>query len=344
MDPPSISQPNLRFWIKSDEQYRSPLLSDNKNNKRTWNEVKGEFARIFPHIPADAYPPQTEKQSRLWKTAVSACYGNPNEVTIWLLEPGGGSTTDFPEKGHAVRIVAKNAFGSVATSHLAHELGHFFGVRHTFSLDRGSKTLHTQMLFKNPRTGHKWNWSDLWDLIYYPVPGRGSSTTTFFRTRRDFVPYPDREPLLIARHTIRQGDKRKRGGHQENRPYVELWSTFGGSDRDGVRFQAGDLAVNGLFRDFGGAHDPGSGRFRYGINVMDYFSEYGFKGPDLRAPAFFSDSQIRIVKAYANYETNLVAEIVEAIRRPDGRLPRGCRRDFNRGRRPKLGKSNSVAR
>jgi hypothetical protein len=153
----------IKLWIKSEELIPAPNLATSLSTTFTFAAVKTELRRIFPAMPTNAYLDGESKTVKNWLDGAAVMYGNPNEILAYIIDGSGQSLTHYPERGRSATLVGANIVASAAgagttevvSAHFAHELGHFFGVRHPTGNIAGT----------NPWTGDPWEERDRWDLL-----------------------------------------------------------------------------------------------------------------------------------------------------------------------------------
>ena len=140
------SSVSVEYWIRSIKSYHMPNLHRYIRDKDasgcpdgshcfTWTAVRDELRQVFPIMPENAYPANDKKSAGYWLLAASALYGDPNEILVWLLDESGTSGAAAPWTGRMVYVrngLWDESLG-IASAHLAHELGHFFGLTHNDS-------------------------------------------------------------------------------------------------------------------------------------------------------------------------------------------------------------------
>jgi hypothetical protein len=93
-------------------------------------------------------------------------------VPIW---GHGGAYTYKPFQGRSI-VGSPTTFGFRSSTNqslfgdatnFAHELGHFFGLSHTFD-DNNESGFILASYMRNPWTGQPWKYSEFWDLVYRP--------------------------------------------------------------------------------------------------------------------------------------------------------------------------------
>lgn len=186
----------------------------------------------------------------------------------------------------------------VVTSLLAHELGHFFGMRHVFAAVDPD-------IAKDPETGVGWKLADQWDLLYC-----NTTPPQFFSIKSDF----ETSGCSDVKRLARDGSCAASPSHTG-----PLTCKINGS-----QYTAGSAELSGLASaDPSVVHNPPTA-FKYGVNVMGYYSEYD---TDTRAPAFFSTSQLAMMGKYLSFDSTFYHDL---FKRSDSTNPAGSLGDKGR--------------
>jgi hypothetical protein len=160
-----------------------------------------------------------------------------------------------------------------APTYFVHEVGHTFGLVHTFAF------------FSNdidPETGIARKKATLWDLFY--KPGTSAATHTFYDSQTAAA-VDEASLALIDRGTNCTGNFDGAG-----RTRCSIDTTYP------VNKDTGDPAMKGLGFTYGGPDSPPSS-YKYGTNLMSYM----WKG-DASDSFSFSASQLAIVRANLRYD------------------------------------------
>ena len=181
--------------------------------------------------------------------------------------------------------------------HLAHEVGHFFGLFHPWDTPGG----------RHPVEIRDVDWADLWDLSYchgdlgFPL---------FFTSRADALANQcTMEP--IEDHYCPCGEY----DDSDNctcpvPPNCSVDNRYGADDSDmhcviGYgNYYSDDPALKGLSFYLNEPELPPDS-FAYGLNVMGYYSRYN---AHLWTPGRFSSSQIEIISGHANNSVPIVVD------------------------------------
>ncbi|MCB9871747.1 MAG: VCBS repeat-containing protein [Planctomycetes bacterium] len=305
----------IKFWIKSVEAVVIPDLNWRNDNPMSWSQVFTQLRRVFPGLVPNHYHSTLDvKPARVWADVGSSIAGDPDEILVWLMKPktgSGSSTGAFPNAGRRLFIMTdnlwKNTDGGFATTHLAHELGHFFGVRHVFSY----------YLPVNPKTKQTYDQGVLWDVAY------GTSPLSFFSSRASCNAYTGPQSSIAAGASFFGT-----GGNTFGVPYAIFGRT---------RYDLGSSALKGVLFRTGLAHNPPQ-TFSFGLNVMDYYSN---REVDLRAPAFFSESQVDVVRDFVTYDQDYQASLKDSsfYYTYQNSVPTGVSSTYFTSLRTRLGKS-----
>jgi hypothetical protein len=305
----------IRFVFQGVERVEAPTFWKQgvRDRKMTWAEIRDDLRRIHPSIPPNAWrDPDEVKTSERWLEVATAVYGRPDAITIFAQHGGGNrGETSFPNGGRAI-FVQHGLFGHGpgrgrserrdALYLFAHELGHYFGLRHTFA--------HAGT---NPVNGAPWRLADRWDLVYHP----GSSPRdphVFFNSRAEAARYPDAELRLIETMVDKQSNcVEERDG--------AISCELEGANGYAETHRSGDPALKGLSFPLGGR-----GRYRWARNALAY--------GDMEIPRRLSPSQLEIIRIFLLHPIEVGPQ---ALRRW-GRLPDGVR--AIRARRTTLGLSH----
>lgn len=289
----------VKFWIKSNEILHMPTVRQNESNvNKQWSEVRADLQKAFPNIPSNAYTNTESKSVSRWLAAAAANYGDKSVVHVYVKE-SGGSVSQFPEGGRSLVVGNLASIEDdppntlVPATLLAHELGHFFGIRHPWvPLDPA------EMI--NPETGLGWTYGDEWDLLFC-----NTNPPRFFTSKADFNAYGCSSSNLKRIDVA--ADCATSPAHTG-----PLTCTIGS-----FQYTAGSPELSGLaFADPSVVHDPPDA-FKYGVNVMTYYSHWDV---DLRAPAFLPDSALPKIAKYLEFDNTFDHD---HFKRADGTFPPG---------------------
>jgi hypothetical protein len=306
----------VRLWIKSVESYYIPWFSDEElaiGEKFFWGDAKYEIEQVFP-IPS---PPSNllpyDRRANEWIAYMSTIFSDPTEILVWVFgrdslvsrEIDRHSISSFPDGGRFVIISAQNIYSpnrdpKLSPYHLTHELGHFFGLPHTWDIGGPHPTENRQV-----------SRADLWDLSYCD----GMVAPVFFNSKQEALEatycVPDgtgSKPELkpIEYHPCPCGEY-----NSTDQCLCLVQPNCKVNNRDGTgnsgmvcelnnfySYFSGDNALKGLSFDLGTVENfPDS--FAYGLNVMGYYSRYN---AHLWTPGRFSASQLELIKGHTQNE------------------------------------------
>jgi len=155
---------------------------------REWQQVRSQLKKVYPTMLDGEWTDTLEKSPAEWQRAVDTVVGArdfPDEYVIWLVDainPDAVGTSILPDAGRRV-IIDQWTIASGNFTVLAHELGHAFGLMHTFGpgqfVDRDPQTLAALTLW------------DRWDLVYKPgLPSPSNTPHLFFNNRQQAAAHP----------------------------------------------------------------------------------------------------------------------------------------------------------
>jgi hypothetical protein len=291
----------IKLWIKSEERINAPNLSMISATP-SFAAVRNELRAIHPNIPTDAYTDSETKNSRAWARAAATFYGSADEIVIHVWPPGSSNTSDgaFPETGRSIRligdhftwrVISDSSLPRVPSTVLAHELGHYFGLRHTFENPWGT----------NPLTFTSWTVEDRWDEFYCQDTGQPFLAPGFVQLCDDPAPIDGGSNCT----TVAAGS---------GQPRCTLPET-------GTTYLAGNFMMNGLFRLVPGATHAPPESYAYAANIMGYRDGPSSWALDEGAPAFVSETQMDIMDTYLQLPGWLDDEHIDLFRRLDNTLP-----------------------
>lgn len=300
----AFGEAGLHFVIKSVEQYYLYPFAHGTfpiDSTLDWYHAKTEFEQVFPISDPPDIPP--DRHANEWVRYMSTVFSDPTELLVWIFgydslvsrQEGHHSLSSFPNGGRHLIISAQNIYDpdrpklpnpqpALSPYNLAHELGHFFGVRHVWAIPTGI----------NPYTGAAVDWPDLWDLIYCPG---------------DLLPYPI---YFSSKDDVVHADCFFQLIQNREPPNCLVNNRYGSDDSDmeclieieGIQnsFYSGDPLMKGLSFNLGAIEDPPTDveddtySFSWGLNVMGY---YGYYNAHLWTPGRFSASQLDLIRGHA---------------------------------------------
>lgn len=161
----------VQFSMQSYEAYSMPTISQlgwwdiqsppQMEPRLTWASVSQDLTAAFP-AASDA---GTDSLTRYeWLRRTTFKFAASDSVVVWVFSatasPGAGTTSGEPVDRRDVMMssaqLAPNPATQEAQTFLAHELGHFLGLHHTWM----------PQVVQNPETGTTCTPSDFWDLQY----------------------------------------------------------------------------------------------------------------------------------------------------------------------------------
>lgn len=289
----------LHFWIKSVEQYYMYHFAHEgfpTGSILEWPDAVYEIGQVFSII--DLLDPPYNRRANKWIGYMTTIFSDPRELLVWVFGPdalvsreeGSRSASSFPNGGRSVIISAQNIYNpnrppdqpALSPYHLTHELGHFFGVRHTWDGPTGI----------NPYTLQSISWPDLWDLIYCPSD---LGFPIWFSSRQEA------EDADCSLQNIEKWDPIN--CHVDNRSGADdsdMRCTVQGAD-----YYSGEPLLKGLSFPTGMPEDPPvdaydeTYSFAWGLNVMGYYGRYN---AHLWMPGRFSASQLDLIKGHTLYD------------------------------------------
>ncbi len=302
---------NIHFWIRAvDSYYLYPFASEGfaAGEIIDYYWAANEIGQVFPvDIILNPEMQPSSRRAHEWIRYMSTLYSDPKEITIWIFHPNSlvsteiahHSVSSLPSGGRSVIISSQNIYdparpdnGQPALSpyHMTHELGHFFGLGHTWSGPVGI----------NPWTQAPVTWADIWDLIY--CPGELGFPVVFGSREQAAEANCNYQPI-----------------ERKSPPNCRVDNRYGWSDSTmcctvpadaGGLYCSGDPVpvVKGLSFPTGRPEDPPESddefpyhfySFAWGLNVMGYYGNYN---AHLWTPGRFSASQLHLIKGHTLYD------------------------------------------
>ena len=274
---------------------RSPLDDDLIQYQSAFPALDCAFGNL---PPPPQLPPAGGSQGRVWWLDYATLhYGRDNEIVVWLHQYANSHWALFPWEGRGVHMIAPD-MGD--THQLGHELGHTFGLPHTFDVVEGwyVGTGPGEGII-DPSTGpagEKFKREDFWDLVYgkglnqflpHEYYGSRTAAASSGRTLLNIHRYnsnPIRHNCTGSPSCCRIGDSGTGGASS---------SDTCGSGPPGYYYQDRTYPHSALK---GIAFEMGTGQ---GRNIMSYMpsppGQYGF-----------SDSQVHVMRKFLRYETAIL--------------------------------------
>lgn len=195
-----------------------------------------------------------------WLRFVTYKYASRDAVVVWLFN-GTHNPAVGPSAGQPIdssMVVMTNGFLG-ARSFLAHELGHYFGLPHTWEWG-----------YQDPETGAPGTKADFWDLMY--APGTNAAAPhVYFGTRAAAAAASALEPIDrcgLGGGCVASCDVTTGTGGRLNCPDIRPVAGSGyfeSKTHDSAELRRG-LSL------FGSAPDNPPTTYAYGANIMSYFS------------------------------------------------------------------------
>jgi hypothetical protein len=287
----------------------------------TFDTVEKDLRTMFPAMPAGAFAPGTMLQTANWIHAAQVHWGDPRLLHAWVTDLGPNndwskSSASTPESGRGIRMLGAHIEEGRDT--LAHEIGHYLGLPHTFEIH--------ELSGRDPETQVGWKLSDAWDMVYKPQSSPNGSNV-FYSSRAAaatdealLLPIEKELPNVAGTVTNCFADNIEAGGDDDipgeppgtvrcligQAPYASYYDT--GSD-----------ALKGLAISFPGQR---------GSNIMSYIGK--------PYPRGLNASQIHRIRKYLRWDTPFdadnLADYTTGLQVPATNLG---------GRRPRLGNARA---
>lgn len=175
------------------------LFSDIQNNEdRSWNTVRQHLDCPFGLGSMSAPTPtppwgSNVKDERSWLAWATTHHSDPTEMVVWVCEHVNGPFAKLPYEGKGVHTDwltghawPGNYDREASPAHLAHELGHALGLPHPFGIIAMLSDPFGDAI--DPSTGAKFEYSDFWDLMFYPSLSP-TDPPDFFNSRNEAYAY-----------------------------------------------------------------------------------------------------------------------------------------------------------
>ena len=263
----------LQFTIRAMERYATPAFYDLTSTVTyDWSEVYSELAPLFPTLGLGSYG-TPERSPDQWISKVVTEHGSPDELIV-LVSFGNTNWADRPYGGKAVFVAAGGSMGN--NDKLAHELGHHFGLAHTFEGSHGKE---------HPDRGTPITLADQWDLVVLPSTS-ASTPHTYFSSRATAASAGEANLRLLHQ------SEPSCAWESTPQPRYRCLVQYG--PRTELRYQ-GDPVMRGMAFVRSGA-SPGG-------NLMSYMQEQGISS--------ISDSQVELVRAYLRHDTPITLPLYQ---------------------------------
>ncbi len=292
----------VQFTVRAIDSYVMPTfstMSQGDDDISWWDlrdELVGDSNTPFPTAPLNAWrrtvywggipiEAPVYKTKHEWLTAITAVYGAPNEITVWLKskQTSGGHYCQFPHEGN---VCVWNGWSMPQNNSSeyqfvgGHELGHYLGLAHVFD---------GVVSFNDPSTQQPFKQADRWDLVYKP----GTST------QNPHTYYSSRAAALAAEASLKPINIRPNDVDNCSRDVsTGIVSCNIGSGSYTENHTQGSDAMKGL-----AFPHPGP---RQGDNAMSYL------WPRFN-PHNVSDSQILVVRKFLRWDQKLESELQAKI-------------------------------
>ena len=328
----------VQFYVRSVDLYPMPNMANGENlgGDADWSAARQELGMVFP-LETTAWSAGTTRTWAAWMYHVSAYYADPTEVAMLLpvvsTDAADGSGTPsglgaYPSEGRFVYLPPY--FFTDFENNVAHEVGHFFGLPHSFGHTApfcsgaawcdttGARlAVGSSPEIVDPRTNAPiTSLAYFWDLAYGLPAGGGAPVT--FESEADALAYGGTlETKNVKIHSLCPGS----GNFCDTMNCsVNAARTAATCTIEGTTYYTGHPMMEGLaFVGESGLHTG---------NVMSY--DFGVYDDDPNA--MLSASQIRHVRRALRYE--ITNRTIAATQRPTGGKYSG---QTARGGRPQLG-------
>lgn len=284
----------IQFWVKS---YQRIWLNQFANitkaacggvDTQTWSTVRPNIQTLYSGVPDNYWSDGHIKSPHLWLKAANTAFSNPDELLVYVKDavddPGnefscsGLNYANGPDQG---RMIIMQGSAMAAPYTFAHELGHYFGLVHSWQWAPTT----------DPQTMQNFTLVDNWDLVY--KPGTSSDQGhTFFSSRAEAMQHaPAALQLIQPSCAIYQnGDNDEVFCAVPGPPasgYYEFYGT-GAPQLRGLSFQSAT---------------------RNAINIMSYWGTSSEDGGGALA-----DSQIERVRKYIRWDVPLTTQFQNEVK------------------------------
>lgn len=333
-----FGQAGVQFTAWSSERIVMPSFNMLQDTMYQWSQVRAQLQLALPNIPSNAWGDGVTYTAEQWLTYAAARFAPDDYAIVWVPGSSGNSWAEFPWTGRSIVMSPSNfpapqvtpfpscgASMAVPTNNFTHELGHFLGLPHTWTLDG-----------INPKTGAASTRSDYWDLVYCPASACG--TDLFFDSASEAAAY---EPALELI------DRRYADPNKTIWPSSDTWCWAGGGTGDAVSCcpdcANGTIscklpAPNGGFTTYSATHPGMKGMlYDYGPNVQQGIS---LIASNYNSEVGLSTSQKLQIRRALRYDLPLDAPVQNRLGLPAGTVATGRRHvlgtTFNREMANKL--------
>ncbi|MEZ4225124.1 MAG: hypothetical protein R3B13_29500 [Polyangiaceae bacterium] len=277
----------IQFWMRSYERIWLPQFANITKqacggvDEKAWSLVRSDIQTLFPSTPSNYWTDTTKLSPHFWLKAANTGFSKADELLVYVKDivddPGdpancsGRSYANGPDQGRMI-IMEGDHLG--VPYMFAHELGHYFGLEHSWQWS-GTTT--------NPETNVPFSKADNWDLVYKP----GSSSSNphlFFSSRAEAAAYPDSALFMIQDPNLctitSNGVSEDMTCAVGTLTYYEVYGT-GSPQLKGLSIPAAT---------------------RNGINIMSYWADRTSTGGGA-----LSDSQVERIRKYLRWDVPLTS-------------------------------------
>jgi hypothetical protein len=318
----AFGEAGLHFVIKSVERYYMYNFAHEsfpKDSIIEWADAVNEIGQVFPIV--DLLDPPPNRDAAAWLGYMSTVFSDPTELLVWVVgydslvsrQIDHHSVSTLPNRGRNLIISAQNIYNpnrppqqqpALSPYNLTHEMGHFFGLQHPWEMWH-------EPIGRHPVEDRQVDLTDLWDLIYCP----GALGFPLYFSSKDDAESADCTLNMIESNPCPCGETDPATDQCTCpvSPNCLVNNRYGADDSDmectiqiediPYSYVSGDSFMKGFSFDLGTAEDPPDDvedytySFAWGLNVMGYYSRFN---AHLWTPGRFSDSQLDLIRGYAN--------------------------------------------